>query len=172
MPGPVQLNLILACGLHGQIGHNGALPWRIPEELQFFKDVTTGRPIIMGRNTFESIGRPLPNRRNIIVSSKLKYIPGAECVASLEEALAKVEGEPEAFVIGGTRLWTEALPLADLALISQVEFDDEVDTCLPESFFIDLRATYYMAAMNAKEKFSVTYWKRKGSPLYNDEELE
>lgn len=172
MPGPVQLNLILACGRHGQIGHNGALPWKIPEELQFFKYVTSGKPIIMGRETFESMGKPLPNRRNIIVSSKLKYIPGAECVSSLKEALEKVDGVSEAFVIGGIRLWTEALPLADLALISEVEFDEEVDTNLPESFFTDLHATYYMAAMNPKEQFSVSYWKRKGSPLYTDEELE
>ncbi|MBD8088630.1 dihydrofolate reductase [Pseudomonas fluorescens] len=171
MSGPVQLNLILACGLHGQIGHNGAMPWKIPEETKFFKDTTTGRPVIMGRTTFESLGKPLPNRRNIIVSSKLKYIPGAECVATLQEALAKVDGVSEAFVIGGVRLWTEALPLADLALISQVEFDEVVDTNLPESFFIDLRATYYMAAMNQREKYSVTYWKRIGSPLYTDDEL-
>lgn len=172
MSGPVQLNLILACGLHGQIGHQGALPWHIPEELKFFKEVTQGRPVIMGRSTFESIGKPLPNRRNIIVSEKLKYIPGAECVTSLEEALKKVDGAAEAFVIGGVRLWTEALPLADLALISQVEFDGEVDTVLPESFFNDLRAMYHMAGMNPKADFSVTYWKRKGSPLYTEDELD
>lgn len=172
MPGPVQLNLIMACGLHGQVGHNGRLPWKIPEELTFFKGATMGRPIIMGRGTFESMGQPLPGRRNIIVSSKLKYIPGAECVGSLEEALAKVDGVEEVFVIGGISLWTQALPLADLAVISQVEFDEPVDTALPESFFDDLRAMYHMAAMNPKKDFSITYWKRKGSPLYTEEALE
>lgn len=170
MPGPTQLNLILACGLQGQIGQGGGLPWVIPEELAFFKGVTIGHPVIMGRKTFESIGAPLPGRRNLIVSSRLKYVPGAECVGSLSEALARLEGSPEAFVIGGIQLWTEALPLADLALISQVEYTGPADTSIPAAFFTDLHALYYMAAMDSRDQFSVTYWKRVASPLYANDQ--
>jgi len=160
------INLILATGKSGQVGLNDALPWKNPEELEHFKRTTLGSPIIYGRKTFQSMGRVLPGRRNIIVSTKLKYIPGAEVVPSLADALKLLEGTPEVFVIGGVQLWTEALPLADAAMISEVDYDGEADTHLPPSFFADLHALYYMRGFNPKSSFNLSYWQRLGSTAF------
>ncbi len=108
-----RLNLIVAVARNGVIGRNGALPWRLPEDLAHFKRTTMGSPIIMGRKTWESIGRPLPGRRNIVVSrSKNLAANGAEIAADLDAALALCADATEAFVIGGAQLYSAARPRA------------------------------------------------------------
>jgi dihydrofolate reductase len=108
------LALIVAVARDGIIGRDGALPWHLPEDLRHFKRLTRGHAIVMGRRTFESIGRPLPERRNLVVSRTLAAPPpGVELFPSLDAALAAARTtDPEPFVIGGAALYAEALPRA------------------------------------------------------------
>src|SRR3954462_7703868 len=105
--------LVAAVASNGVIGREGELPWRLPEDLKHFKRITLGHPIIMGRRTWESLRGALPQRENIVVTGTPGYqAPGAAVASSLETALALCAGEPLAFVIGGSRLFAESLPLA------------------------------------------------------------
>src|SRR5262249_37753917 len=107
-----RLTLIVARARNGVIGRGGTLPWRLPEDLAHFKRTTMGSPIVMGRRTWDSIGRPLPGRRSIVVSRSARFgAPGAEVVPSLDAALALVRDVPEVFVIGGAELFNVAAPL-------------------------------------------------------------
>ena len=127
-----RLTLIIARARNGVIGKDNAMPWRIPGEQAYFKRVTMGHPIIMGRRTWESIGRPLPGRRSIVVTRNPAFVaPGAEVVASLEAALARCADVPEVFVIGGAELYRLALPHADCLRITEIDHDFEGDTYLP-----------------------------------------
>jgi len=127
-----RLTLIVARARNGVIGKDNAMPWRIPGEQAYFKRVTMGHPIIMGRKTWESIGRPLPGRRNLVVTRNADYAaPGAEVVASLDAALARCTEATEAFVIGGAELYKAALPRADRLLITEIDNDFEGDTSWP-----------------------------------------
>src|SRR5450830_2002988 len=104
---------------HG-IGIDNTLPWRLPEGLAHFKRTTSGHPILMGRKTFDSIGRPLPNRRNIVISRNPDWShAGVERVASLQEAAALVAGE-DAFIIGGAQIYAEALALATRLIVTEI----------------------------------------------------
>jgi dihydrofolate reductase len=105
------------------------MPWKISADLQFFKKVTMGYPIIMGRKTWESIGRPLPGRRNIVVSRNVNYLAlGAELVGSLEQALDSLKEFKRVFVIGGQQLFNQAFPLADELFITEIEIQVNGDT--------------------------------------------
>ena len=111
------------------IGKENKIPWKISADLQFFKKVTMGYPIIMGRKTWESIGRPLPGRRNIVVSRNTSYSAvGAELVSSLEQALDSLKEFNRVFVIGGQQLFNQAFPLADELFITEIELQVEGDT--------------------------------------------
>jgi dihydrofolate reductase len=110
------------------IGRDNAMPWRIAGEQAFFKRVTMGHPIIMGRKTWESIGLPLPGRRSIVVSRNPAYsATGAEVVAGIDQALARCDGAAEAFVIGGAELYRAALARADRLLITEIDADFDGD---------------------------------------------
>lgn len=127
-----RLTLIVARARNGVIGASGGLPWRLPEDLAFFKRTTMGHPIVMGRKTWESIGRPLPGRRSIVVTRDRGFAAaGAEVVHSLDEAIALCRGSDEIFVIGGAQLYAEALPRADRLLLTEIHADFEGDTHLP-----------------------------------------
>ncbi len=129
---PPRLTLIVARARNGVIGKGNAMPWKIPGEQAYFKRVTMGHPIIMGRKTWESIGRPLPGRRSLVVSRNPGFVaPGAEVVASLEAALAQCDGATDAFVIGGAELYRLALPRADRLLITEIDHDFDGDTFFP-----------------------------------------
>ena len=100
------------------------MPWKISADLQFFKRVTMGHPVIMGRKTWESIGRPLPGRRNIVVTRNQNLqLQGGEVVHSLEEALNSLAEFPRVFVIGGEQLFTQAFPLADRLYLTEIKLD-------------------------------------------------
>src|SRR5947209_11437944 len=108
-----RIYLVAAVAANGSIGANGQLPWHLPEDLTHFKQLTVGHPVIMGRRTWESLGRALAGRENIVVTGTPGYeAPGAALASSLEAALALCIGEPVVFVIGGTRLFETALPIA------------------------------------------------------------
>ena len=127
-----RLTLIVARARNGVIGRDGTLPWRLPEDLAFFKRTTMGHPIVMGRRTWESIGRPLPGRRSIVVSRQAGFAAaGAEVAASLDEALRLCAGSAEVFVIGGAQFYAEALPLADRLIVTEIDADFEGDTYWP-----------------------------------------
>jgi dihydrofolate reductase len=121
--------MIVARSRNLVIGKENKIPWKISADLQFFKKVTMGYPIIMGRKTWESIGRPLPGRRNIVVSRNTSYSAvGAELVSSLEQALDSLKEFNRVFVIGGQQLFNQAFPLADELFITEIELQVEGDT--------------------------------------------
>ncbi|MDE7123576.1 MAG: dihydrofolate reductase, partial [Alistipes sp.] len=107
------VSIIVAVAANGVIGDRNALLWHISEDLKHFKAVTTGHPVVMGRKTYESLGRPLPGRTNVVVTRQDLAIEGCTVVHSLDEALARFPSEEEVFVIGGAQIYAQALPLAD-----------------------------------------------------------
>ena len=120
------ISMIVARSRNHVIGRDNQMPWKISADLQFFKRVTMGFPVIMGRKTWESIGRPLPGRRNIVVSRNPDLIlNGAELASSLDEALNRLSGTPRVFVIGGEQLFTQAFPKADQLYITEIEMNVE-----------------------------------------------
>ena len=126
------VSLVVAVSRNGVIGHENRLPWRLPDELAYFKRVTMGKPIVMGRRTYESIGKPLPGRQNIVVTHQRDYIaPGCTVANGLREAWRAAGDAPEAMVIGGTSLFAETLPTADRMHYTEVEADVEGDTFFP-----------------------------------------
>jgi dihydrofolate reductase len=126
------VNLIVAWARHRVIGRAGTLPWHLPEDLRHFKLATLGHPIVMGRKTWESIGRALPGRRSIVVTRNAHFTaPGGETAGSLAQALAMCAGAPEVFVIGGAQLFAEALPLARRLIVTEIDADFEGDTFFP-----------------------------------------
>ena len=125
------LSLIVAAERHRGIGIRNTLPWRLPEDLAFFKRTTSGHAIIMGRKTFDSIGRPLPNRRNIVVTRNPAWShPGVESALSLADAV-RLAGDGETFVIGGSQIYAEALPLASKLVVTEIDADFECDAFFP-----------------------------------------
>jgi len=125
------LTIIVATDSESGIGINNTLPWHLPEDLAHFKKMTSGHPIIMGRKTFESIGRVLPNRRNIVISRNPQWKhEGVEVCSSLEEAKNCVQGE-EAFIIGGAQIYAQALNLADKIIVTEIEQRFECDAFFP-----------------------------------------
>lgn len=124
------ISMIVARSRNHVIGRDNQMPWKISADLQFFKRVTMGFPVIMGRKTWESIGRPLPGRRNIVVSRNANLtLTGAEVVGSLDMALERLCDTPRVFVIGGEQLFTQAFPRADQLYITEIDMDvDDGDT--------------------------------------------
>ena len=132
------LAIIVAYSQNRVIGRNGRIPWKIPGEQARFRALTTGQAVVMGRRTYEEIGRPLPNRMNFVVSST-KTFDGENCrtVASLAEAMA-LAGDRDLYVSGGAKLYEEALPLAEKLCITEIHREVEGDTFFPpfdESLF-------------------------------------
>jgi dihydrofolate reductase len=126
-----QLSLIVAVARNGVIGRQGGLPWRLSADLRRFKELTMGHAIIMGRKTYESIGRPLPGRRMIVITRQADYrTEGAEVVGALDEALRRAadRGDGECFVIGGAEIYEQAKPQADRVYLTRVRAAVEGDT--------------------------------------------
>jgi dihydrofolate reductase len=125
--------LVVAMARNRVIGRDNQLPWRLPDEIAYFKKVTMGHPIVMGRRTYESIGKPLPGRMNIVVTHDRGYAaPGCTVVGSLEEAWRAAGDAQEVCVIGGTSLFRETLPTADRIHLTEVEAEVPGDTFFPE----------------------------------------
>lgn len=126
-----QISIIVAIDENKAIGKDNQLLWHLPNDLKFFKKTTSGHPIIMGRKTYDSIGKPLPNRKNIVITrNKDLKIEGAEIYTSLAEALKDLEEENEVFVIGGAEIYNQALPLSDKIYLTQVHHKFDADTYL------------------------------------------
>ena len=126
------LALIFAVASNGTIGVDGALPWRLPDDLKRFRALTVGHSVIMGRKTWDSLPRALPHRQNIVVTrDRSLQAPGADVVHSLDEALDRVALPPPAFCIGGAELYRLALPRADRLYLTEIARDFEGDVRLP-----------------------------------------
>jgi dihydrofolate reductase len=126
------ISIIVATDAKNGIGINNQLPWHLPEDLAHFKKTTQGHPIIMGRKTFDSIGRPLPNRRNIVITRNAEWShTGVETVGSLEDAL-KLVGADDAYIIGGAQIYQQATALVDQLIITRIEQSFECDAFFPE----------------------------------------
>jgi len=128
----ITVSIIVAMAKNRVIGKDNDMPWHLPADLQHFRKVTTGKPIIMGRKTYESIGRPLPKRHNIIISRNSDYkVEGCDVVSSLEEAV-KIAGEvEEMFIIGGGFLYNQTIDAVDKLYLTFIDLEVEGDTFFP-----------------------------------------
>ena len=125
-------SLVVAVARNGVIGRDNALPWRLPADLAHFKKVTMGHPVVMGRRTYESIGKPLPGRQNIVVTHNRGYdAPGCTVVGSLDDAWRAAGTADEVSIIGGTTLFEETLPIADVIHLTEIETNVENNTFFP-----------------------------------------
>lgn len=115
-----QINIIVAVDAAGGIGINNSMPWHLPEDMARFKQLTTGNPVIMGRKTFDSIGRVLPNRRNIVITRNSQWArDGVETASSLEAAVA-LAGDAQAYIIGGAEVYSQAMAIADQLIVTEI----------------------------------------------------
>lgn len=154
---PLQLTAIVAMTPDRVIGRGGTLPWHLPEDLAFFKRVTTGHPVVMGRKTYESIGRPLPKRRNIVLTRDPKWsAPGAEVIHRPEDLATLPEITGRVFIIGGAEIYSAFLPSLDELLVSHVFARHEGDT-----FFPEFEAAFPVAELvESHTDFEVRRWRR------------
>jgi dihydrofolate reductase len=161
----VSLVAAVACG--GVIGKGDSIPWHLPEDLAFFRDLTTGHAVVMGRRTWDSIPtrfRPLPGRRNVVVTRDPAWrAEGAERATSLDDALGLLSGTGRVFVIGGAEIFAAALPLADELVLTEVALDAEGDVLFPpwdRSAFDEVSRDEVVAGDGTSLAF-VTYARRR-----------
>lgn len=129
----MKIALIVAMSHHRVIGKDNGMPWHLPADLAHFKTTTMGKPVIMGRKTYLSIGRPLPGRLNVILTRDPEFnVEGATCVDSPESALATVSDAEEVVIIGGQQIFAQFLPLADLLYLTVIDAELDGDTWFPE----------------------------------------
>ncbi|HEY4316478.1 MAG TPA: dihydrofolate reductase [Herbaspirillum sp.] len=165
-PSAPRLTIIVATDANRGIGIDNRLPWHLPEDLAHFKRTTTGHPIIMGRKTFDSIGRPLPNRRNIVITRNPQWThAGVESAASVAEAavLAGADSNGEAFIIGGAQIYAESLPLADRLIVTEIARRFDCDAFFPAPDMTLWRETARETHRSSDDAFDyafVTYEKR------------
>lgn len=129
----MSVNIIVAIAENNVIGKDNTLIWHLPADLKYFKQLTTGNTVIMGRKTYDSIGKPLPNRRNVVITrNKDLKIDGCDLVNSLEEALDLTKTEENVFIIGGAQIYKEAMSVADKLYITEVKQQFDGDAFFPE----------------------------------------
>lgn len=127
------ISMICAMDRNGLVGANNRMPWHLPADLQYFKRITMGKPMIMGRNTWESLGRVLPGRRHIVVSRQADYgAPGIEVVSSVAAAVGLIEDSDEVMVIGGAQIYEQLLPAAQRLYLTRIDAEFDGDTWFPE----------------------------------------
>ncbi|WP_374587520.1 dihydrofolate reductase [Ideonella dechloratans] len=168
---PTVLVLIAAVARNGVIGRDNQLLWHLPEDMAHFRETTRGAPVIMGRKTWESLParfRPLPGRRNIVLSRQPGYAAeGAEVVATLDDAMLRLQASPQAFVIGGEQLYRLALPRADQLVLTELDRDYEGDARFPAwdpSSFVEVeRRPAQSAPADGPGYTFVTYQRRPGA---------
>ena len=157
----MKIALVVAVSQNNVIGRDNQLPWHLPEDLQYFKSVTMGKPILMGRKTFDSIGRPLPGRKNIVITRDLEWdAEGVEVVHSIDDALTAgtdacaVANSDEIMVIGGAQIYRDCLPIADRLYLTRVEAEIEGDAFFPD---IDIKQWQKIAEKTPKEIDKYSY---------------
>ena len=126
------ISLIVAMSQNRIIGKDNQLPWHLPNDLKHFKKITLGKPIIMGRKTYDSIGRPLPDRQNLVISRSKVAIPGCDVVHTLEQSLVLTRDHEEVMIIGGAQVFEQVLPLAHRMYLTFIDAEFEGDVFFPE----------------------------------------
>ena len=164
------VSLLLAASENNVIGHNNQLPWHLPNDLKYFKNLTWGLPILMGRKTFDSIGKPLPGRQSIVITRNPHWQhDGVDVVHSLEEAIQRAEalGANEVFIIGGAEIFNSALPTAKRIYLTRIHHRFDGDVFFPEidSAEWQLASSRFLAA-DEKNAYDHTYqvWERTSLP--------
>jgi dihydrofolate reductase len=153
----MKISIIAAIADNGIIGKNNKLIWHLPADLKHFRELTMGKPIIMGRKTFAAIGKPLPGRRNIVISrDPLKSCPNCDFYPSLETALSAVKTEPEVMIIGGADIYKLAIPLAQTMYLTLVHHNFDGDTRFPKYNKDDWQEVEHVN-FEADEKNNYTY---------------
>ncbi|WP_446008092.1 dihydrofolate reductase [Candidatus Electrothrix sp.] len=162
----MEIILIAAMAANRVIGRKGDIPWDIPGEQTRFKDITMGHSLLMGRKTWESIGRPLPGRRSIVVTRNPAFqASGAEVVHSLEEGFTQTAGEEKVFIIGGAQLYQLALDRADTLILTELEQEVAGDAFFPQ-FSCPPFAVVETEEVEEPVRYSIrTYRRRKGAGL-------
>jgi dihydrofolate reductase len=140
------------------IGNNGKMPWHIPEDLQRFKQLTTGHTILMGRKTFESIGHPLPHRRIVVLSSQ--PISGSETFPSLDAAFHALASEEKVFIIGGGAVFAQTLSLVDEFYLTLIDKDFAGDTFFPE-YELFLKQYFFLVEEDARDGFRFVHYAKR-----------
>jgi dihydrofolate reductase len=129
----VKISIVVAMAANGVIGRDNQLPWHLPADLKHFRQITMGKPILMGRKTYESIGRPLPGRTSIVITRDEGYIAeGCVVVHSIEAAMQAAGDQEEIMVIGGAEFYRQVLPATDTIYLTLIHANVEGDTCFPE----------------------------------------
>ena len=138
----MQVTIVVARARNGVIGAQNSLPWRLPADLKHFRKITLGNPVVMGRRTWESIGRPLPDRRNIVITRNPAFTaPGCETADSVEAALAMVAGVRDVMIIGGAAVYQESMKYVKRMHVTEVHAEVEGDTFFPEFDITEWRET-------------------------------
>ena len=165
---PARVSLIAALAENRVIGRNNALPWRLPADLKRFRRLTTGHPVILGRKNYESIGRPLPERTNIVVTRDRDYrAPGCIVVASLDAAYAAAGDATEIFIIGGAELYAQTLARADRLYLTLVHAAVPGDTYFPEfdrAEWVEIERERHEPDANHVHAFSFVTYDRRQAP--------
>jgi dihydrofolate reductase len=163
----LKVSLLAAVARGGVIGRDGGIPWRLPEDMARFRDLTVGHSVVMGRRTWDSLPdrfRPLPGRGNVVVTRNPDWsAQGADRAASIEEALELLSADPRVFVIGGGETYAAALPYADELLLTEIDADVEGDTTFPawdRDEFEEVARERHVAADGTQCAF-VTYCRRR-----------
>jgi dihydrofolate reductase len=153
----MKLILIAALSRNRVIGKNGNVPWHLPEDMKRFKQLTTGHTVLMGRRSYESIGKPLPDRRNVVLSSH--PVPGVETYTSINDALKALSTEPVIFIIGGGDVFRQTLALADALYLTLLDREVEGDTFFPEYEHL-IGSRFRLAHQETREGFSFVDYER------------
>jgi dihydrofolate reductase len=164
------VSLVAAVAANGVIGRDGQLPWRLPEDLKFFRSTTMGAPVLMGRHTWDALPprfRPLPGRRNLVLTRQSGWqAEGAEVVRDLADALARTQGAGRLFVIGGAQVYAHTLPRADELVLTEIDRAFDGDTHFPPwpraAFAEVARERHHAAPPNDFDFDFVTYRRRTG----------
>ena len=157
----MKLGLIYARARNGVIGKDNAMPWHLPEDLAHFKRTTLGAPVIMGRKTWDSLGRPLPDRRNIVVTRNPDFqAPGAEVVTSLDDAIKRAGDAEEIVVIGGGEIFKLSLPIADRIYYTHVRANVEGDAYFPDIDWNQWQAVYRETGQGGELPFEYVDYNR------------
>lgn len=159
------IKIIVACGRNGVIGFNNQMPWHLPRDLKFFKEKTLNQTVIMGRKTYESIGKALPQRNNIILSRQNLSVPNAEVIYSREEALIRAESfQTDIFIIGGAEIYRQFLSLANVVFKTEIQAEFVGDAHFPrlsEALWTEVSRDFYPAdEKNAYDLAFVEYHRR------------
>lgn len=163
----MRISAIVAVAKNGVIGSENQIPWHLPNDLRFFKKQTSGHHVIMGRVTFKSLGKPLPNRTNIVITRNPYFLAeGVVVVNSIEEALrlAKTNGETEAFIIGGASIYEAAMPYVDRMYITEVDLEPEGDTRFfwePDKHWVKVFSEGYDPDEKNKTRHTFNIWEKQ-----------